>query len=206
MPVNIAGQAQVSLPDTGTTPDQILQRMTAYVCHYGLAGASYRKLAEVAGVRPRTLQYYFGTREVVLGKVLETLREDDISQILAAAPSLRDGLKRLWDHYTSTEDHLQVRLFFHLAGLAVEDPSTPVGTIAQAVDTWDTAVTARLVRDGVDERQARAQAHLLMAAFRGLLLSRVLTDDAEADNEALAFLLDRLVPRETNDPSPARRR
>jgi AcrR family transcriptional regulator len=201
MPVNIAEHVQLSLPDPGTTPDQVLERMTAHVREHGLAGASYRKLAEVAGVRPRTLQYYFGTREVVLGYVLEALREDDISQMLAAAPSLRDGLQRLWDHYTGTESQLQIRLFFHLAGLAAEDPSTPVGTVAQAVGTWDTAVTALLVRDGVDERRARPQAHLLMAAFRGLLLSRVLTDDAEADNAAIAVLLDTLVPREADDRS-----
>ncbi|MDQ3031267.1 MAG: TetR/AcrR family transcriptional regulator [Myxococcota bacterium] len=85
--------------DYDATRDAMLRRMRARLLAPDGARASFRELAEAAGVGPATLRHYFGTREGAVRAALAQMHEDGMPYLLrvTAPPSapLRESLGEL---------------------------------------------------------------------------------------------------------------
>lgn len=181
-------------PAVDPTPEssirrELLDRITDHIVRRGLAEAGLRQLAPIAGTSHRMLVYYFGSRDGLLGAVLHELRGVESREIMGQASSRRDALERAWAYYTAPERQLEMRIFFYLAGQASHAGSEPSVFTDAVVATWTDELRQVCERDGMDPESAQAEARLLVASLRGLLLDRVLTGDETGTDQALRRLV-----------------
>lgn len=161
----------------GSTGREFLDRITEHIIKHGLSEAALRRLAPIAGTSHRMLVYYFGSRDGLLGAVLHELRGAESRGIIGQATSRRDALERVWTYYTAPERQLEMRIFFYLAGQAAHDGQGHSDFTDAIVATWTDELRQVCEREGMDPGSAQADARLLIASLRGLLLDRVLTGD-----------------------------
>jgi AcrR family transcriptional regulator len=174
--------------------EQLLVRITEHFVQTGETDISMRSMAEIAGTDARMLCYYFGTRERLLAAVLKSLRDHQVIAHLSAATSRRDFITRAWRHHSEPELGPQIRLFFHLAGQAVHEPSSNP-SVQQSIETWSSRFAELGVREGLDPDAADDQARLICAAVRGLMLDREITGDRAGAERSFRLMLDTLLPR-----------
>jgi AcrR family transcriptional regulator len=161
----------------------LLERAVDYVWENGLADLSLRPLASALDVSPGLLLYHFGSKEQLLmdiiaaGRVRQQALVDDI-----------DDLPTLWKIFSAPSALPLARLFFEVYALAIRDPKRFPGFLESAVDGWLDAIAPRGNRD------ARADATLQLALFRGLLLDICATGDRKRTTHALERLRDRGFP------------
>lgn len=180
----------------GSTGRELLDRITDHIVRRGLAEAGLRQLAPIAGTSHRMLVYYFGSRDGLLGAVLHELRGVESREIIGRAASRQDALERTWAYYTAPKRQLEMRIFFYLAGQAAHSGSGPSDFTDAVVATWTDELRRVCECEGMDPETAQAEARLLIASLRGLLLDRLLTgDDTGTD---LAFR--RLVTTTSGGP------
>lgn len=166
----------------GTPGREFLDRITAHIIKHGLSDAALRQLATIAGTSHRMLIYYFGSRDGLLGAVLHELRSAESREILGRATSRPQALEALWRYYIAPERQLEMQIFFYLAGQAAHNQSGHRGFTDAIVATWTDEMRQVCEREGMDAASAQAEARLLIASLRGLLLDRLLTrDEAGAD-------------------------
>jgi len=173
----------------GSTGREFLDRITAHIIERGLSEAALRQLAPIAGTSHRMLVYYFGSRDGLLGAVLHELRGAESREIIGQATSRRDALERVWAYYTAAERQLEMRIFFYLAGQAAHDGQGHADFTDAIVATWTDELRQVCERDGLDPATAQAEARLLIAALRGLLLDRLLTGDETGTDHAFQRLV-----------------
>lgn len=165
-----------------------LDRITEHIIERGLSEAALRQLAPIAGTSHRMLVYYFGSRDGLLGAVLHELRGAESREIIGQASSRSDALERLWTYYTAPERQLEMRIFFYLAGQAAHDGSGHSDFTDAIVATWTDELRQVCEREGMDPGSAQAEARLLIASVRGLLLDRLLTGDENGTDVAFQRL------------------
>jgi len=168
----------------GSTGREFLDRITQHIVTHGLSDAALRQLAPIAGTSHRMLVYYFGSRDGLLGAVLHELRGAESREIIGQATSRRDALERVWTYYTAPERQLEMRIFFYLAGQAAHDGQGHADFTDAIVATWTEEMRQVCESDGLDPVAAQAEARLLIAALRGLLLDRLLTGDETGTDQA----------------------
>ncbi len=195
MPLNA-----VVTPVTVVAPRAVpwLRRITDHVVRHGLADASLRRLASVAGTSHVQLGYYFGSRDQLLGAVLRELRRRESVLLFTAASSRREALEKGWAWFTSTEHALEMSLFFCIASAAAADPGAHATFLEAVTSEWTDGLQSRGLAEGRSLTQARNEALMLLGATRGLLLERLLAQDEqsrEAIDAAFSTLLDcALIP------------
>lgn len=175
----------------GTPGRVFLDRITAHIVEHGLSDSALRQLATLAGTSHRMLIYYFGSRDGLLGAVLHELRGVESREILGRATSRRQALEAVWRYYTAPERELEMQIFFYLAGQAAHDRQNASDFTDAVVATWTNELRLVCEREGMDTRSAQAEARLLVASMRGLLLDRLLTGDATGTDAAFKRLLTR---------------
>jgi len=173
----------------GSPGREFLDRITQHIIDNGLSEAALRQLARIAGTSHRMLVYYFGSRDGLLGAVLHELRGAESREIIGLATSRRDALQRVWTYYTAAERQLEMRIFFYLAGRAAHDNNGHDEFTDAVVATWTDQLRQVCERDGLERESAQAEARLLIASLRGLLLDRLLTGDAAGTDLAFERLL-----------------
>jgi AcrR family transcriptional regulator len=194
MPVNVLAAPSVTPSVERGPAREWLDRITDHIVEHGLRDASLRRLATIAGTGHVQLRYYFGSRDGLLGAVLHDLRRRHSFAFTAAATSRRELLTNAWSHFSTPEHELEMRLFFHIAGVAVETPAGYSQFLDSVVATWVEAGTELGVREGLPYERAKSEARLMAAAVRGLLLDRLLTGEQAAVDAAFMRLLDLLDP------------
>ena len=180
----------------GSTRRELLDRITDHIVRRGLAEAGLRQLAPIAGTSHRMLVYYFGSRDGLLGAVLHELRGVESREIIGQAVSRQDALERTWAYYTAPERQLEMRIFFYLAGQASHSGEGPSEFTDAVVATWTDELRQVCERDGMDAESAQAEARLLIASLRGLLLDRLLTGDEAGTDQALRRLVTNTTGRD----------
>lgn len=156
---------------------ELLARAVEYVFENGLADLSLRPLAAALGVSPGVLLYHFGSKEQLLMDVIAAGR----ARQRALAEGVED-VPALWKIFSAPRWMPGVRLFFEVYALAMRDPQRYPGFLESAIDDWLDAITPR--RD----EEARADATLQLALFRGLLLDLC----ASGDRKRLSRAIERL--------------
>lgn len=67
--------------------DDLLKKMGHYVLENGLSTASLRPLANAAGTSDRMLIYHFGSKEALIGEVLQALSQDFAKHLEQGLPN-----------------------------------------------------------------------------------------------------------------------
>jgi AcrR family transcriptional regulator len=175
----------------GSTGREFLDRITEHIVKHGLSEAALRRLAPIAGTSHRMLVYYFGSRDGLLGAVLHELRGAESREIIGQARSRRDALQRAWTYYTAPDRQLEMRIFFYLAGQAAHDgDGQGQSDFTDAIVTaWTDQLRQVCEREGMTSKTAKAEARLLIASLRGLLLDRLLTGDESGTETAFRRLM-----------------
>ncbi|MEV0354757.1 TetR family transcriptional regulator [Nocardia sp. NPDC050697] len=171
--------------------EALLRDIRAYISDNGLADLSLRPLAAALGTSDRMLIHYFGTKDNLLAQALASRRPefhlvfDDVD----TRQALHSGLRRLWQSMTSGEDVQSVRILLQAMGIACTGPGQFTAYVTTMFDTLTDALTHAIQRCGSSSEDARIEATVLAATFRGLLFDRLITNDEDRTNAAVTQLI-----------------
>ena len=174
----------------GDARDRLLARLLdAFAERLPPAEMSLREVAARAETSHALLRYHFGSLAGVLAAMLTVQRSRDNEALVKTAKrgSFDDLVVAIWRTYTRPEQLERVRGFFHVVGLAANNP----GDFREFIDSLDdlTTMLASLAeREGRDANEALSMATVTIAAIRGLLLQEVLTPVVHAQ-DAISLIL-----------------
>ena len=160
-----------------------------YVLSHGMADLTLRPLAKALKTNARMLVYHFGSREGLMREILTGLRERGDALIeewfgkAKTPPTLEEFLLAYWQRMSDPRMRAVARLGFELYALALRDPHSYPGVLTDPVLAWRT-LAARTGR----VRGIGAEATLLLAATRGLLLDLCATGDRKRITQAVNLL------------------
>ena len=181
-------------PVRGAAKQRLLDATIDYVARHGLGDLSLRQLAAAIGTSHRMLIYHFGSKDELLVEVVRAVeqRERDVltgeGTRAGAGADLSEGelLRRSWKRLSNPRFWAQERLFFELYGQALQDRGHTAALRDDIVESWLQPVAAELTRRrGLARADARAEARLLLAVVRGLLLDLLATGDRAGVNRAM---------------------
>ncbi|MET0190075.1 MAG: TetR/AcrR family transcriptional regulator [Pseudonocardia sediminis] len=152
---------------------------------------SWRSVAAALGVSSTTLVHHFGTKEQMLGAILERLRERVVTATTgttAARPGLAAAARAVWTWSADPRQEPTFRLFFAVYGRAVQSPGSYAEFLDRIGEEW-TAALCRAQGPDVDPATAASRATLVVATIRGLLLDLLAGGDrARIERAAEDFL------------------
>jgi AcrR family transcriptional regulator len=183
---------------SGDTPrDKLLAAVVEAALAGGIADKSLRAIAAAAGTSHRMLIHHFGSREELLGEVIQVIvdRQRATFRELEASAEEVSGeiVVRVWDRFRSPDLAPQERLFFEIYGQALQGRQWAQPLLRAAVGNSAGMLTAMLEADGIAPEAARAVARLEIAAGHGLLLDVLATGDDEEVGAAVRHFADMLV-------------
>jgi AcrR family transcriptional regulator len=161
-----------------------------YVISHGAADLTLRPLAKALKTNARMLMYHFGSREGLMREILAGIRERGDALIQewfskAKTPlTLAEFLLAYWQRVSDPRMRAVVRLVFELYALALRDPRSYPGVLTDPVRYWRTLAA----RTGRVPKIGEAEATLLLAATRGLMLDLCATGDRRRVTQALNLL------------------
>jgi AcrR family transcriptional regulator len=200
----------IPIDEADSTParQELLGRVVAVFRRTGLdTDISLRTLAREIGSSHRMLSYHFGSRDGLLAAVLNelSLEQQRTISVGTVGWSRRDAVLAFWTLMTAPATDAQIRFFFYVFGLAAQEPG-PYDDLARTVAIWIDELTELGVADGASPEVAAAEARLIIACIRGLLIDVITSGDREAANRSLVRLLETLeAPATKGATAPGRR-
>jgi AcrR family transcriptional regulator len=183
---------------------QLLDAAVAHAAHHGMGDRSLRDLAAALGTSHRMLIYHFGSKEGLLTEIVRTVEADQRAQVaaLTAAGDVTSpgALKQLWHHFADEALWPWERLFFEVYAQALQGRPHASGLLDEAIEAWIAPLAETLVARGTPPEDARADARLMLAVTRGLLLDLLATGDRAGVDAAMARFA-AMVDRARHDPS-----
>lgn len=177
--------------------DRLAEAAAQYVLSKGIGDLSLRPLAKTLKTSARMLIYHFGSREGLMRAILEVIRRRGDESVSAwfnehkKPPTLSEFL--LWiSQVYSTEQFRQLALLtVELQALALRDPKNYPGVLEAPIAYWQ-----RLSRkSGAAAKADTAEATLMLAATRGLLIDLAATGDRRRIQRAVDLLAQMLKER-----------
>ena len=157
---------------------------------HGAADLTLRPLARALKTNARMLMYHFGSREGLMREILAGLRErgDGLIQEwfgkAKTLPTLAEFLLMYWRRMSDPRMRGVARLILELYALALRDPRRYPGVLTDPIHYWRELAA----RTGRAPKIRKAEATLLLAATRGLLLDLCATGDRKRVTQALNLL------------------
>jgi len=160
---------------------EILDAIVDYIAENGIADLSLRPLAKALGQSTFVLTYHFGDKDGLLAAALEHFEAKQREMLLGLG---NDGpldavVKQYWRSITRERNLRLLRLSLQLA------TSGPPQFGAQMTREWVDFAAEAFVQRGMDKREARRDATLLVATITGLLIDLMTTEDSRRVNSAL---------------------
>ncbi|CAL99652.1 TetR family transcriptional regulator [Saccharopolyspora erythraea NRRL 2338] len=158
---------------------ELLSKLLEYSADHGLSEVSLRPLAAAVGSSPRMLLYFFGSKEGLVREVHRHAREAQLALLAdalgdrLATGSRADALRALWEWLSDPAHHNVVRFFFESYARSLharEDAWEGFGEAS--VREWLPHIRRAL-------GSSDAEATLVLAALRGLMLDLLATGDTE---------------------------
>ncbi len=162
-----------------------------YVLSHGVGDLALRPLAKALKTNARMLVYHFGSREGLMREILAGVRarEDENVQAWFRAGkkprTLSEFLRWLWQRMSAPSRLPQLPLLFELYALALRHPRDYSGVLEAPLHHWQKFMK----QAGVHSKSNAAEATLLQAATRGLLLDLCATGDRARVSRALQLLV-----------------
>ena len=169
---------------------RLREQAVDYVISHGAADLTLRPLAKALKTNARMLMYHFGSREGLMREILAGIRERGdalIQEWFAKAktpPTLGEFLLAYWQRMSDPRMRAVIQLVFELYALALRDPRSYPGVLTDPVHHWRSLEA----RTGREPKIAKAEATLLLATTRGLLLDLCATGDRRRVTQALNLL------------------
>lgn len=162
-----------------------------YVLAHGLVGLSLRPLAAALGTSDRMLVYHFGSKDRLVGAVLDRAQQRLAASLEPSGPPPEDLaalVDQLWSGLRTPAAAQVTRLYLETCVLAVQDPDRWRGAPERLRGPWRTPLRDGLVAFGAAAIGADALADLILDTFDGLALHRLTASDpAPVDAAAAAF-------------------
>lgn len=178
-------------PDPGIRA-RLREQAADYVLSHGLGDSTLRPLARALKTNARMLVYHFGSREGLMREVLSCVREREDARIQAwfqagkGPRTLPQFLCWLWRRSATTRMRPAIRLLFELYALALRNPRKYPGVLEDPL--WPRYWQKLTGRTGISRKPNTAEATLLLAATRGLLLDFCATGDRSRVERAIEAL------------------
>ncbi len=182
----------MSRPKTDTR-GRLLAAAVDAAAEHGFSQLSLRQLAEHLGTSHRMLLFHFGTKDALFLDIVRAVEQQqrdamtpnaaESHDVRTASPAAR--MNEFWDRLRAPEMWPYVRLFFEIYGQAMRGTEPAARLLEHDVDSWVDAMVAMLTNAGINSVTARADARLMLAVCRGLLLDLVANEDPEAVDAAM---------------------
>lgn len=171
-----------------TARDELLSRAVTWFADHGVGDTSLRTLAAGIGTSHRMLNYHFGSREGLLGAVVEAVErteQEALTDLLAATADPFEAGALFWTRVANRAE-VFAPLFFELSTHAMHRRPHAERLHAWLTTGWTEALTEGFVRTGADPADARTLALQSLAMARGLLFEVAVTGDRAAVDIAMA--------------------
>ncbi|HEY7048267.1 MAG TPA: hypothetical protein VH373_13700 [Jatrophihabitantaceae bacterium] len=174
---------------------ELLERVTDDLAANGLVDFSLRRAARAAGTTHKVLLYHFDGVEDLLAQAIFQLRERRIGNALTAAGqesargTLASRVRSVWPVLIGEES----RVLDQAIGLTMYNPER-YGELGRGASQQYLPALLSLCPPEWPERRKFEVAHLILAALRGFLITRLTSDDStgiEAGFDALVRALER---------------
>lgn len=168
-----------------------------YVLTHGVSDLALRPLAKALKTNARMLVYHFGSREGLMREILAGLREREDGEIqgwFAAGKKprrLSDFLRWYWQRMSAPRARSAARLLFELYALALRNPQDYPGVLEAPLAYWQQLTKKATLQSPPGD----AEATLLLAAVRGLLLDLCATGDERRVKKAVRLLAEFIESR-----------
>ncbi|CAL9567599.1 hypothetical protein SUDANB121_04790 [Nocardiopsis dassonvillei] len=174
-----------------TARQELLERVIAWFAEHGVGDTSMRTLAEGVGTSHRMLNYHFGSREALLGAVMEEVERAEratLAELLAGADDPFEAGAAFWSHVADTA-RIFAPLYFELSGHAMLGRPYAHAWRDWLANGWTRGLTGLFLRAGAAPERAESLARLSLAQAHGLLFELALTGDRPgADAAMLRFV------------------
>lgn len=174
--------------------EELLDRVVEWFTERGVGDTSLRAVAAGVGTSHRMLNYHFGSREGLLGAVVESVERGERSVLEAVLSQVEEpyaaGLA-FWDHVADAAQTF-APLFFELAGQAMQGKAWAAPLRGWLTVGWIEALSDLYVRAGCVPGEAEREARIALAVARGLLFELALTGDRTAADLAMRDVTERL--------------
>ncbi len=158
----------------------VLRAMADYLLGSGVAEATLRPAAAAAGTSARMLLYHFRSKDELMVAALREVRNRETAMLASeigrggrGENSTGELMRRIWRWYASPRRAPYLRVFFEAWGMSLHRPYLQEGFLEHVRKDLLELAEAGLVARGYPERDARAIASFMIAAFRGLLIDLV---------------------------------
>jgi AcrR family transcriptional regulator len=185
---------------TGTERERLLRLVAEHVLAHGVTSLTLRGLARAVGSNHRMLLYYFGSKERLVGEALQAVGRDLFPSFENAWTGLETGrgelradLQRVWDQIADPANLPFLRLFFEVFGQASQQAG--YSELLGDIGSWHRPARVRFVREGMPAAVAEARATELVALWRGLQMTLIITEDAATVHGVQAQALDAFCAR-----------
>jgi AcrR family transcriptional regulator len=162
--------------------DRLLRLVAEHVLANGVTSLTLRGLARDVGSNNRMLLYYFGSKEQIVREALQAVGRDLFPGFENAwaglengEGALRDDLQEVWEHIADPANLPFLRLFFEVFGQASQQPG--YADLLGDIGSWHRPAVARFLREGMSLTVAEARATELIALWRGLQMSLIISAD-----------------------------
>jgi AcrR family transcriptional regulator len=179
---------------------ELLEAVAEYVLENGVASLSLRRVADAVGVSHVTLQHHFGSKEQLVGEIVEHLLERTlIPPVYSDGPDpdldLPTRWRAVWAHLTSPPGKRDLRLFVEVLGQSQFAGAGYAPAVKRSIDHRLDLMSANAIAIGCPQEEARAVATLGLATLRGLVIDLLATGERERLDEAFESYLATVVHR-----------
>jgi AcrR family transcriptional regulator len=195
-------------PSNPRIREKLRTQAVEYVLSHGVGDLALRPLAKALKTNARMLVYHFGSREGLMCEILAGVREREDENVLAwfeagkQQRTMPEFLHWLWQRMSAPSRQPQLRLLFELYALALRNPRSYPGVLEDPLAYWQ-----RLTKKaGVHSKSSSAEATLLLAATRGLLLDLCATGDRTRVSGAMRLLVKLVESRDDDRATKTGRR
>ena len=163
--------------------DELCGEALDYCLAHGIAELSLRPLALQIGSSARLLIYHFGSRDGLIGAVMNEAQrrvQHSFGELMRGAGN-KAVLRTFWDWTTDPRNTPYLRLLFEVQVLALQNPAAFAHYLKGISSSWLALIETALPPSA----DRRARATLCAAVIDGLLLEFLSTGDLRRTSSAL---------------------
>jgi AcrR family transcriptional regulator len=188
---------------------ELLEAAGDYVLDNGVASLSLRRVGEAVGVSHVTLQHHFGSKEQLVGEIVEHLLERTLipqgvytDGVPDPSLDLATRLRALWAHLASPPGQRDIRLFTEVVAQSLFEGSDYSQAVERSINHRLDLIAATVISLGCPQEEARAFATVLLATLRGLAIDMLATGDRQRLDDAFEIAVDNAEYRAIEWASP----
>lgn len=181
---------------------ELLEAVGEYVLEHGVSSLSLRRAAEAVGVSHVTLQHHFGTKQQLMGEIVEHLLERTlIPQNVYAQGTPNPDLdlptrwRTLWANLTSPSGQRDIRLFVEVLAQSESAEPAYATVVSRSIRHRLELTAANVVALGCPPEEALAFATVALATLRGLVIDLLATGERARVDAAFERALETVVER-----------